>query len=90
MAALSSSSEETGYANRVGLPVMRFRFVLATPLRSGSWVLVVCREGMGLGIGLDFMVKNEPGKTPRALFLKRSSWSVSDAEDGDDGDGARL
>jgi hypothetical protein len=45
---------------------------------------------MGLEIGLDLMEKNDPGKTPRAFFLKRASWSVSDAEDGDDGDGARL
>src|SRR5277367_1052055 len=89
--ARSSSSEDTGYANRAGLAAVGFRFVFATPLRSGSWVfVVVCLECVGLEIGLDLMVKNDPGRTPRAFFLKRSSWSVSDAEDGDDGDGARL
>ena len=27
-------------------------------------------------------VKNDPGKTPRAFFLKRSNSSVSDEDDG--------
>jgi len=69
---------------------MGFRFVLATPLRSGSWVLVWWRGFVGFEMGLDLIVKKDPGRTPRAFFLKRSSWSVSDAEDGDEGDGARL
>ena len=79
-----------GYSNRVDFATVGFRFVLATPLRSGSWVVVVGRDVTGFDVGLDFMVKNDPGRTPRALFLKRSSSSVSDAEDGEDGVGCRL
>lgn len=68
----------------------RFRFVLATPLRSGSWVLVALREIIGFEVGFGFMVKNDPGKTPRAFFLKRSNSSVSEAEAREDGVGCRL
>ena len=77
---MSPSSSETENANRVDFAAVGFRFVFATPLRSGSWVLDVCRGCVGLEIGFDFMVKKDPGSTPRALFLKRSTSSLSDDE----------
>ena len=40
-----------------------------------------------LGGGLALTVKNEPGRTPRAFFLRRLIASVSD-DDGEADDGA--
>ena len=34
-------------------------------------------------------MKNEPGRTPRAFFLRRSIASLSEEEDEDEGDGSR-
>jgi uncharacterized protein YndB with AHSA1/START domain len=41
----------------------------------------------GLGGGLVWTLKKEPGNTPRARFLRRSIWSVSEDEDEDEGNG---
>ena len=47
---------------------------------------MVCRYVIALGTVFARTVKNDPGNTPRAFFLKRSNSSVSD-EDEDDGVG---